>query len=96
MGHAPGPRTTQPLFTGILARTIHEASSVAQELNIQFRLTLSPQATDRGRGMDLGALLVTEDCWEHYQAHQGSYAPLLKRHAGYVFRLGRRDPQRGQ
>lgn len=92
MPHAPGPRTTETVWIGVMARTHGEAASLAQELNIRTSVPLSPRSTQRVRGRHLGALLVAEDTWEDYQIYRGEILPALHHHRGYVLKISRTDP----
>ena len=84
--------------TGVMARTEHDARSLAHELHLYKPVCFSPTILRRGgvRGIDLGAVLITEDCWPLTDEVTELLKPALKRHLGYALPFTRHDILRGE
>lgn len=78
---------------GVLAVTQNVARSLANELNINSAVCLSPTSTS-GRGVSLSALLVDESAWPMTEVTKRNLLPCLAQYQGYVLRLSRHDPKK--
>lgn len=76
---------------GVLARTVHIARTLAQDLSISTPKLMSPRSIKGGyiRGHHLSALVVEDSCWPLDEELQEDLRPVLAGGLGYIMSVTR-------